>query len=108
MELKFGICKGTSVKEKGNGIIEHYILVVSEGKDEFGQTVDVTTGIRIGKAHMEAGVGRIWDQFIDKQVAVPFFAKAWKSKAGNVGLERWLTGEGKPIALEIKKPPQAA
>lgn len=108
MELKFGVCKGTSSKEKGNGIVEHYILVVSEGKDEYGQTVDVTTGIRVGKAHQDQGIMKIWDQFIDKQVAVPFFVKAWKSKAGNVGLERWLTGEGKPIALEVKKQLQAA
>jgi hypothetical protein len=62
----------------------------------------------MGKAHLEQGLDKLWNQFIDKQVAVPFFAKAWKSKAGNVGLERWLTGEGKPIALEIKKPLQAA
>lgn len=104
MELKVGLCKGVSTKTKDNGIVETYILVVSEGKDEFGQLVDVTTGIRVGKSHVDNGTTRIYDQLKDKQIAVPFFAKAWKSKAGNVGLERWLAGDGKPVPLEVRKP----
>lgn len=103
MFLKYGICKGTSQKAKNNGeIIEHYVLIVSEGRDEFGQTVDVTTGIRLSKRQMEAGVNRMYDQLKDKHVAVPFFVKQWKAKSGATGLEYWLDGEGRPVNLQPK------
>lgn len=108
MEIKLGLCKGISTKDKGNGIVETYVLVVSEGRDEYGQVVDVTTGIRIGKSHLEAGVDRIYQNYAGKQVAVPFFPKPWKSKAGNVGLERWLAGDGKPVNIQVPTPVRAA
>lgn len=111
MFVKIGLCRGTSTKEKplpsGDVIKEHYVLIVSEGKDEFGQSVDITTGIRIGKGHYEAGIARLYDNLKDKQIAVPFFPKAWKAKSGTVGLEYWLGGEGKPLNL-APAPPKLA
>lgn len=108
MFVKIGLCRGTRTKEKtipsGDIIKEHYVLIASEGKDEFGESVDVTTRIRIGKGHYEAGLARVYDNLKDKQIAVPFFAKAWKARSGSVGLEYWLGGEGKPLNLAPAQP----
>lgn len=104
MQLQVGLCKGVSVKTKEvqkNGqpltIEERYVLVITEGKDEWGQPVDVTQGIRIGRnlSHVEAD----YRALIDKPVAVPFFPKAYVSGRGNPGLELWLAGDGKPVNL---------
>ena len=105
MQLQVGLCKGTTIKTKTVTnkqqqqvqIEERYVLVVTESKDEWGQTVDVTQGIRIpkGLVHVEAD----YNNLRDKPVAVPFFHKAYTSSRGNAGLELWLAGDGKPVNL---------
>lgn len=105
MQLQVGLCKGVSVKTKTVTnkqnqqvqIEERYVLVVTEAKDEWGQVVDVTQGIRIpkGLVHVEAE----YNAAKDKPVAVPFFPKAYVSGRGNPGLELWLAGDGKPVNL---------
>lgn len=105
MQLQVGLCKGVSVKPKTitrkdgsqTEITELYVLVVSEGRDEWGQVVDVTQGIRIGRSHEH--LQNEYNALRDKPVAVPFFPKAYVSGRGNPGLELWLAGDGKPVNL---------
>lgn len=105
MQLQIGLCKGVTVKkktvtnkeQKQVEIEERYILVTTEGQDQWGQTVDITVGIRVGRnqTHVEAE----YNALLNKPVAVPFFAKAYSSARGNAGLELWLSGDGKPVNL---------
>jgi len=57
---------------------------------------------------VETGVNNVWNQLKGKQVSVPVFVGAWASKAGNAGFDLWLSGDGKPMNVQLVKPVQAA
>ncbi|KSW21547.1 MULTISPECIES: DNA-binding protein [Pseudomonas] len=101
MFVKIGLCKGTSVKESRNGFQEHYVLVSGESQDQFGQVVEVTTGIRLSKQQLDAGLRDYYDTLKGKQVCVPCYNRPWKSAGGTVGMDTWLSNEngGKPVPL---------
>ncbi|WBG61858.1 hypothetical protein ELR50_02775 [Pseudomonas citronellolis] len=101
MFVKIGLCKGTSTKPSQNGFEETFVLVAGEQQDQFGQMVEVTTGIRLSKVQLDKGLRDFYDTLKGKQVCVPVYSRAWKSKAGVVGLDTWLSNEngGKPLPL---------
>ena len=101
MLVKIGLCKGTSIKPSNNGFEEVFVLVAGEQQDQYGQMVEVTTGIRLSKAQLDSGLRDFYDTLKGKQVCVPVYNRAWKSKAGVVGMDTWLSNEngGKPIPL---------
>lgn len=110
MLVKIGLCKGTSVKPTRNGYEEHYVLVSGESQDQFGQMVEVTTGIRLSKQQLDAGLRDFYDNLKGKQVCVPVYNRAWKSAAGTVGMDTWLSNEngGKPVPLVSQQQLKAA
>lgn len=100
-----GICRGHSSKTKPNNIVEDYILVEHERIGEFGQIEVVTSGVRLSKSAMSSGVVAVYNAMKDKTVCVPVYVSVWKSKAGNVGYDYWLSlndNQGKPVPLQHK------
>lgn len=105
MLLQLGLCKGVTSSEKPNGIIEHYIVVTTEKKDGFGQDVEESVGIKISKRQMDSGIENAYKQFIGKQVAIPVYAKAWKSKTSPAfGMDIWASGDGLPVPIQRTQP----
>lgn len=101
MLVKIGLCKGTSMKVSQGGYEEVFVLVAAEKQDQYGQMVEETTGIRLSKNQLEDGIRDFYDTLKGKQVCVPVYTRPWKSKAGAVGQDTWLSNEngGKPIPL---------
>jgi len=110
MFVKIGLCKGTSEKSSRNNFVEVYVLVAGEQQDQFGQQVEVTTGIRLSKQQLDAGLRDYYDNLKGKQVCVPCYNRAWKSAAGTVGMDTWLSNEngGKPVPLVSQQQLKAA
>lgn len=71
MLLQIGLCKGVTSNEKSNGIIEHFLVLTAEQKDQFGQDVEVSVGIKLSKRQLDGGIENAYKQFVGKQVAVP-------------------------------------
>lgn len=101
MLLQLGLCKGVTSKEKFNGIIEHYLVITAPGRDEFGQDVETSVGLKVSKRQLDSGIENAYKQHIGKQVAVPVYAKAWKSKSSAAfGMELWVSGDGLPVPVQ--------
>ncbi|TRX76706.1 DNA-binding protein [Pseudomonas mangiferae] len=109
MLLQVGLCKGVTSNEKANGIIEHFLVVTASQKDQFGQEVEVSVGIKVSKRQLDSGIENAYKPHIGKQVAVPVFAKAWKSKAGtSFGMDLWASGDGLPVPIQRVQPVRSA
>lgn len=109
MLLQIGLCKGVTSNEKSNGIIEHFLVVIEEQKDQFGQDVEVSVGIKISKRQLDGGIENAYKQFVGKQVAVPVYKKAWKSKTSAAfGVDLWASGDGLPVPIQRVQPVRAA
>lgn len=101
MLLQMGLCKGVTSNEKPNGIIEHYLVITEEAKDQFGQDVEVSVGVKVSKRQLDSGIENAYKQYIGKQVAVPVYKKAWRSKSSAAfGSDLWLSGDGLPVPLQ--------
>lgn len=109
MLVQLGVCKGVTSKEKQNGIIEHYLVLTAPGRDQFGQETEQSVGLKVSKRQLDSGIENSYKQFIGKQVAVPVYAKAWKSKAGTAfGMDLWLSDDGMPVPVQRIQPRPAA
>ncbi|WP_454913607.1 DNA-binding protein [Stutzerimonas chloritidismutans] len=101
MLVQMGLCKGIASKEKMNGIIEHYLVLTAPGKDQFGQETEQSVGLKVSKRQLDAGIENAYKAYIGKQVAVPVYAKAWKSKTGAAfGMDLWLSDDGLPVPVQ--------
>lgn len=101
MLVQMGLCKGVTSKEKNNGIIEHYLVLTAPGKDQFGQEIEHSVGLKVSKRQLDSGIENAYKAYIGKQVAVPVYAKAWKSKNGAAfGLDLWLSDDGLPVPIQ--------
>ncbi|MGE9763346.1 DNA-binding protein [Pseudomonas sp. PDM20] len=98
MLVKIGLCNGTSEKTSNNGFVEHYVLVVNDEPDQFGQLAQKTTGIRLSKAQLDNGVRDFYDTLKGKQVCVPVYNRMWNN---GKGMDTWLSNENgcKPLPL---------
>ncbi len=109
MFTKMGLCKGVHSKEKPNGIIEHYLVITSPGRDQFGQDIEESVGLKVSKRQLDSGIENAYKKYIDQQVCVPVYAKAWKSKTGTAfGMDYWLSDDGLPIPVQRVQPRPAA
>jgi len=109
MLVQMGLCKGVTSKEKMNGIIEHYLVLTAPGRDQFGQETEQSIGLKVSKRQLDSGIENAYKQYIGKQVAVPVYAKAWKSKTGTAfGLDLWLSDDGLPVPVQRIQPRPAA
>jgi hypothetical protein len=101
MLIQMGLCKGVTSNEKTNGIIEHFLVLTAEQKDQYGQDVEVSVGIKVSKRQLDAGIENAYKPHVGKQVAVPVYAKAWKSKSSAAfGMDIWLSGDGLPVPIQ--------
>lgn len=109
MLVQMGLCKGIASKEKMNGIIEHYLVLTAPGKDQFGQETEQSVGLKVSKRQLDSGIENAYKKYIGQQVAVPVYAKAWKSKTGTAfGMDLWLSDDGLPVPVQRLQPRPAA
>ncbi len=105
MLVQMGLCKGITSKEKMNGIIEHYLVLTAPGRDQFGQETEQSVGLKVSKRQLDGGIENAYKAYIGKQVAVPVYAKAWKSKTGTAfGMDLWLSDDGLPVPVQRVQP----
>lgn len=109
MLVQMGVCKGVTSKEKQNGIIEHYLVLTAPGRDQFGQETEQSVGLKVSKRQLDSGIENAYKPYIGKQVAVPVYPKAWKSKNGpSFGMDLWLSDDGLPVPVQRVQPRPAA
>lgn len=109
--LLIGLCHGfnSNTRTMGtNTFTDNQVLVEVEQLNQYGIAEVKTIAVKLSKKHMETGVNNVWNQLKGKQVSVPVFVGAWASKAGNAGFDLWLSGDGKPMNVQLVKPVQAA
>lgn len=110
MLLLTGLCHGYKANVRqfnGNEYTDHLILLETQDTNQYGISETKTTSIKLSKADMEGGIHHLYDQFKGKPLTVPVRVGAWTSKAGNAGFDFWLSGDRKPVQMQIK-PPAAA
>lgn len=108
-----GLCHGYHAETRQFGeksFTDHLLLLEVEQLNQYGITENKTVKVKIGKGLMEQGIQHIWNQNKGKAVSVPVFVSAWASKAGNAGYDLYLSGDGKPVPLQLAtaKPVAAA
>ncbi|MCY1376483.1 hypothetical protein D9M68_483610 [compost metagenome] len=106
-----GLCHGYNSNTRTVGdktFTDHQVLVEVEQLNQFNIPEVKTIAVKLSKKHMDAGLNNVWNQLKGKQVAAPVFVGAWASKAGNAGFDLWLSGDGKPVNLQLVKQPVAA
>lgn len=115
MLVIMGLCKGHFAKNKtvrgANGeqtITEHSILLEVTEQSRYGMEETKIKEVRLSKNHMSLGMEKLYDQLKEKQVSVPVFVQTWASKSNNSGHDLWLSGEGRPLNLQLVKSVAAA
>lgn len=106
-----GLCHGfnTNTRTVGQNIFtDNQVLIEVEQTNQYGLPEVKTVAVKLSKKHMELGLNNVWNQLKGKQVSVPVFVGAWASKAGNAGYDLWLSGEGKPLNIQLVKAVQQA
>jgi hypothetical protein len=106
-----GLCHGYHSNQRTvgqNQFTDHVVLVEVEQLNQFGIPEVKTVQVKLSKKHMEQGLNNVWNQLKGKTVSVPVFVGAWASKAGNAGFDLRLSGDGKPMNLQLASKPVAA
>jgi hypothetical protein len=106
-----GLCHGfnTNTRTVGqNTFTDNQVLIEVEQTNQYGIPEVKTVAVKLSKKHMELGLNNVWNQLKGKQVSIPVFVGAWASKAGNAGYDLWLSGEGKPLNIQLIKQVQQA
>lgn len=111
MLLITGLCHGYKANERtynGNSFTDHLVLIEVEDLNQFGIPETKTVGIKLSKADLEKGAQHPYDSLKGKPITVPVRVGAWASNAGKAGFDFWLSGDRKPVNMQIAKPIQAA
>ncbi|WP_437882144.1 DNA-binding protein [Pseudomonas sp. LRF_L74] len=111
MLLLTGLCHGFKANTRtvgANSFTDNLVLVEVQDKNQFGIDETKTIGIKMAKADLEAGLNHLYDQYKGKPVTVPVRVGPWASKAGNAGFDFWLSGDRKPVQMQLKAPVAAA
>lgn len=106
-----GLCHGFNTNTRTvhqNTFTDNQVLIEVEQTNQYGLPEVKTVAVKLSKKHMELGLNNVWNQLKGKQVSVPVFVGAWASKAGNAGYDLWLSGEGKPLNIQLVKAVQQA
>ena len=110
MLLLTGLCHGFKANSRvvgNNTFTDNLILLEVQDTNQYGIQETKTVGIKLSKADVEAGLQHLYDQLKGKPVSIPVRVGPWASKAGNAGFDFWLSGDRKPVQMQIK-PPAAA
>lgn len=111
MLLLTGLCHGYKLNTRQQGtntFTDHFVLVEIQDTNQYGIAETKTVAIKLAKGDVEGGLNHVYDQYKGKQVSVPVRVSAWASKAGNAGFDFWLSGDRKPVAIQMGKPLAAA
>ena len=111
MLLLTGLCHGYKANNRtvgSNQFTDHLVLVEVQDTNQFGIPETKTIGIKLAKADIEGGLQHVYDGYKGKPISVPVRVSPWASKAGNAGFDYWLSGDRRPVAMQIKPPVQAA
>lgn len=111
MLLLTGLCHGYKANTRnfnGQEFVDHLLLIETQDTNQYGISETKTVSIKLSKADLENGVQHSYDQLKGKPVTAPVRVGTWASKAGNAGFDFWLSGDRKPVNMQIAKPLQAA
>lgn len=99
-----GLCYGYNKNTRTFGekeYTDHNVLIEVEAINRYGIAERKTEAVKLSKAMVDKGMQHVWDQLKGQQVSVPVFISAWVSKAGSAGYDMYLSGEGKPLNLQL-------
>lgn len=111
MLLLTGLCHGykSNTRKVGtNDFVDHMVLVEVQDLDQYGIPQVKTASVKLSKADLENGVQHQYDALKGKPVTVPVRVGPWASKAGNAGFDYWISGDRKPVNMQIRQPVAAA
>ena len=111
MLVLVGLCHGFKTTQRtvgANEFTDNQVLIEVQQENQYGIPEVKTVAVKLSKKHMLSGLNHVWDQLKGKQVSVPVFVTAWASKAGNAGHDLWLSGDGKPVNMQLAAPVRAA
>lgn len=111
MLLLTGLCHGYKANTRTQGanqFTDHLVLVEVQDTNQYGIAETKTVGIKLSKADVEGGLQHVYDQYKGKPISVPVRVGPWASKAGNAGFDFWLSGDRRPVNMQIAKPVAAA
>jgi len=111
MLLLTGLCHGYKANTRTQGtnqFTDHLVLVEVQDTNQYGIDETKTVAIKLSKADIDGGIQHLYDQYKGKAVSLPVRVGPWASKAGNAGFDFWLSGDRKPVQMQIKPPLAAA
>lgn len=111
MLLLTGYCHGYKANKRTvgpNEFTDNLLLVEVQDINQFGIAETKTIGIKLSKADIDAGIHHVYDGLKGKQVTAPVRVGPWASKAGNAGFDYWLSGDRRPVNMQLVKPVAAA
>lgn len=110
MLVLIGLCHGFHSNTRTIGektFVDNQVLVEVQQMSQYGTPEVKTIPVKLSKRQFENGVQHVWEKLKGTQVSVPVFIGAWASKAGNAGYDIWLSGDGKPVNVQLAKPAAA-
>lgn len=111
MLLLTGLCHGYKANQRtvgANQFTDHLLLIEVQDTNQFGIAETKTVGVKLAKADVDQGLQHVYDQYKGKPISVPVRVGPWASKAGNAGYDFWLSGDRKPVQMQLKAPIAAA
>lgn len=99
-----GLCHGYNKNVRTFGekeFTDHNLLIEVEATNRYGIPERKTEAVKLSKAMIDRGMQHVWDQLKGQQVSVPVFVGTWVSKAGSAGYDMYLSGDGKPLNLQL-------
>lgn len=99
-----GLCHGYNKNVRTFGdkeFTDHNLLIEVETVNRYGYPERKTEAVKFPKAMIEKGMQHVWDQLKGQQVSVPVFVSTWVSKGGTNGYDMYLSGDGKPLNLQL-------
>lgn len=111
MLLLTGLCHGYKANQRtvgANQFTDHLLLIEVQDTNQFGIAETKTVGVKLSKNDVDQGLQHVYDQYKGKPVSVPVRVGPWASKAGNAGFDFWLSGDRKPVQMQLKAPIAAA
>lgn len=111
MLLLTGLCHGYKSNKRTvgtNEFVDHLVLLEVQDLNQYGIAETKTQSIKLSKADIENGVQHQYEALKGKAVSVPVRVGPWASKAGNAGFDFWISGDRKPVNMQIRQPVAAA
>src|SRR5690606_30080037 len=101
MLVQMSLCKGITCKEKMHGIIDHCLVLTAPGRDQICEETEQSDALEVSTRRLDSCIANAYEAYIGKEVAVPVYARAWKSKAGTAfGIDLWPSDDGLPVPVQ--------